>query len=337
MKTRPTSSKVTGFWRARSPSGVALAERQRLAHRQPGERAVHRPGVEVAEAEPLRERGARPCSCRPRRGRRWRRSSLRRSARGARRSRGRISPRSRRPRSRRPSRDQTLQRPRASRSGGRRATRPCPPRGRVGTPVTEKPSSCPFARPPIARSASTSGLDPVGLLEAQLAGAVDPALAARAGREQPEERQLVDEQRHLVALDRRRRQLGARAPRASPDLLGADARAAARIPTRAPIRSSTSSSPVRRGLRLTSWIVIRDSGTSVAATMNGAADEKSPGHVDRAEAGCRSRRSTLTEFGRTSRARPRPAASARCGRASARARSRSSARRRRGRRAGRPT
>ena len=34
---------------------------------------------------------------------------------------------------------------------------------------------------------------------------------------------------------------------------------------------------MRRGLRLTSWIVIRDSGTSVAATMNGAADEKSPG------------------------------------------------------------
>ena len=56
---------------------------------------------------------------------------------------------------------------------------------------------------------------------------------------------------------------------------------------------------MRRGFRLTPWIVIRDSGTSVAAAMNGAADEKSPGtstaptpdplgrvDADRASAGC---------------------------------------------------
>ena len=40
---------------------------------------------------------------------------------------------------------------------------------------------------------------------------------------------------------------------------------------------------MRRGLRLTSWIVIRDSGISVAATMNGAAEEKSPGTSTAAE------------------------------------------------------
>ena len=52
-------------------------------------------------------------------------------------------------------------------------------------------------------------LDPVGLLVAELPGPVDPALAARLRREQRKERQLVDEQRHLARMDRRRGQLGA--------------------------------------------------------------------------------------------------------------------------------
>ena len=44
-----------------------------------------------------------------------------------------------------------------------------------------------------------------------------------------------------------------------------------------PMRSRMVSRPVRRGLRLTPWMCSSDPGTSVAATMNGAAEEKSPG------------------------------------------------------------
>ena len=46
----------------------ALAQRDPLLHRKPGERAVHRPGVEVAEAEALREPArdrALSCPCGP--------------------------------------------------------------------------------------------------------------------------------------------------------------------------------------------------------------------------------------------------------------------------------
>ena len=66
MKTRPASSKVIGFWRARRADRLALGQRQTLAHREPRQGAVHRPRVEVAEAEPLRQQAgdgalAGPC------------------------------------------------------------------------------------------------------------------------------------------------------------------------------------------------------------------------------------------------------------------------------------
>ena len=96
-----------------------------------------------------------------------------------------------------------------------------PPRGRVGTPVTANPSSCRLRAGADRPQRVDRGLDPVGLLEAQLAGAVDPALAARAGGEQAEQRQLVDEERHLLGADRRRRQLG-RAHLEVADRLGAE-------------------------------------------------------------------------------------------------------------------
>ena len=61
-------------------------------------------------------------------------------------------------------------------------------------------------------------------------------------------------------------------------------------------------------------------GSSVAATMNGAAEEKSPG-MSTATSRSRSARVDATDLGRTrAPARLRPAASARCGRASAPAR-----------------
>ena len=48
------------------------------------------------------------------------------------------------------------------------------------------------------------GLDPVGLLCAQLRGAADDGRRRARARRQRDERQLVDEPRHLLGLDRRR-------------------------------------------------------------------------------------------------------------------------------------
>ena len=175
---------------------LAVAERQRLAHREPGERAVHRAGVEVAEAEPLGEPARDRALAAPpavdgddptssaRGGNRDASLSaecpVERVGRGGRRSRGRIPPRSRRPRSATPSRET---RPAtapsmAIRWSPRRLD--LPPRGRVGTPVTEKPSVVPLGAHADRPQRVDDGLDAVGLLQAQLGGAVDPALAARA-------------------------------------------------------------------------------------------------------------------------------------------------------------
>ena len=57
----------------------------------------------------------------------------------------------------------------------------------------------------------------------------------------------------------------------------APARRRLKSPTRAPIRSITVSRPVRVGLMPTPRRVSPDPCTIVAATTNGAADEKSPG------------------------------------------------------------
>ena len=55
MKHRPCASKSTGLAAASSPSRSPLSSGDAVAPREPGQRAVHRAGVEVAEAEPLRE------------------------------------------------------------------------------------------------------------------------------------------------------------------------------------------------------------------------------------------------------------------------------------------
>ena len=58
MKTRPSSSNPTGFSSRERGELAGEVERDAAAARQPRQRAVHRPGVEVAEAEPL---GEKPC------------------------------------------------------------------------------------------------------------------------------------------------------------------------------------------------------------------------------------------------------------------------------------
>ena len=66
MNTRPCSSNVTGVLARERAERRAVSERDPRSQREPGERAVHRAGVEVAEAEPLGERArdgalAGPC------------------------------------------------------------------------------------------------------------------------------------------------------------------------------------------------------------------------------------------------------------------------------------
>ena len=107
IATRPRSSERPRGWPARERRELgAVVERELALEREPGERAVHRPGVEVAEAEPLRERAGDGALAGARPGRRWRRSrgrlDAREASRAARRSRGSSLPRRQHPRSARP-------------------------------------------------------------------------------------------------------------------------------------------------------------------------------------------------------------------------------------------
>jgi biotin synthase len=64
--SNPRPDNRTGWLEGEAPERLALGQRQPLAHRQPRQGAIHRPGVEVAEAEPLRQQAgdralAGPC------------------------------------------------------------------------------------------------------------------------------------------------------------------------------------------------------------------------------------------------------------------------------------
>ena len=85
-------------------------------------------------------------------------------------------------------------------------------RWRAGTPRTRKPSGVAAMRTP-SGAAVDDGLDAVRLLRAQLLGAADDALAAGSAASEREERQLVDEQRHLPRADVGRRRAGRRTSR----------------------------------------------------------------------------------------------------------------------------
>ena len=76
-----------------------------------------------------------------------------------------------------------------------------PPRRRVGTPVTVQPSGCEWMRAPSGRRPSvTASMRSVSFTRSS-ARAGHPGLAAGVGAEERDERQLVDEIRHLVGSD----------------------------------------------------------------------------------------------------------------------------------------
>ena len=150
IQTRPPSPNVTGFAAASSPSGCTVPEREAALHREPGQRAVHRPGVEVAEAEPLGESPcdrALPCPCGAVNGDDHRlETELRRSKNPGK----LIATASASPIST-PSRETS---PATAASTAMRWSpfeRIRPPVGRVGTPLTSKPSSRARMRTPSVR------------------------------------------------------------------------------------------------------------------------------------------------------------------------------------------
>src|SRR6266540_1100676 len=150
-----------------------------------------------------------------------------------------------------------------------------PPFGRAGTPRTRKPSSVADARPPRARSElATFSIRSVSFSRSSRAPRTRlspraPA-AARAKRGSSSMRRGTSLGSISVAVssdDSTSMSPTGSRPR----------RRRLKTAMRAPMRVSTSRSPVRVGLMPTPWTVSCEPGSSVDATISGAAEEKSPG------------------------------------------------------------
>ena len=299
-RTRP------GTASASSASARTVERVSAVAQREPRQRAIHRTRVQIAEAEPLRERRRRPCSSPSRparrsprswRGRIWTApgSDLLEHVEEAGEARRRPPPRpgARRPRATRPRRPR-----RASRAGGLRCESTTPPRSRAGTPLIRNPSSVARMCPPTRRSSSTTASirsDSFTRSSPAPRTTVSPrawhAATAKIGSSSIERRAppsavtvvpTSSEDSHLdVARPARRRSsAGCRSRRARPCARG---RRAARS---------------RRGLSPTPCTVTAEPGTIAAATRNGAADEMSPGISTSGRRERLGARSTVTLDGR---------------------------------------
>ena len=160
-----------------------------------------------------------------------------------------------------------------------------PPR-RPPVPWTTKPSGGRLDLGAEAAEAVDDGLDPVGLLEAQLGGAAHHRLALGEAAEQGDERELVDGERDLGGLDGGADQRPGRDVELGDGLVGRQRRVLAargRRPAPPPIRSRMRMKPTRVQLAAMPSITIREPGTSTAAATWKAADDGSPGHVQVAQ------------------------------------------------------
>ena len=158
-----------------------------------------------------------------------------------------------------------------------------PPLGRVGTPRTRKPSSRGVMRTPRARSAVvTVSIRSVSFTRSSRAPSTLLSPRAQRGGER-EQRQLVDQPRHLLGARPRSRSARpswtSRSPTGSPPL-----RCRWKSVIRAPMRSSTSSRPVRVGLSPTSWIVSSRAGQQRRGDEERRRCGEVAGHRDRAAA-----------------------------------------------------
>ena len=150
-----------------------------------------------------------------------------------------------------------------------------PPRGRVGTPRTVKPSAVGVTRAPTDRSAvatvsmrSDSFARSSAAPRTRLVPRAIDAASAKSGSSSI----MRGTSAGAISVATSSACVTSRSATGSPDC---DRRL--KIEMRAPIRSSASSRPVRVGFTPTPWRMSSEPGRSVAATMNGAAAEKSPG------------------------------------------------------------
>ena len=195
-------------------------------------------------------------------------------SRAGRRSRGSLPPPPPHPR-RRPLRgDEARRSRRASRSGDPRGSRA---RRRRGSGTGRRGSRSRRASPGCAHRACAgprrprrSGRSPWREARRRHGERCRRARGPRAARRA----ELVDERGHVGRCDRRADERDGRMSRSPPG--SPPIRLRLKTVMFAPIRSSTTSRPVRRGFRLTPWTVRSEPASSVAATMKGAA-EKSPG------------------------------------------------------------
>ena len=96
---------------------------------------------------------------------------------------------------------------RASRDDGHHGCSTIPPRRRAGTPRSETRRASRGCGRRCAWS-SCDGFDPVGFLRAELGSAADDGLAASVTGRDREQRELVDEPRHLGGRHRRTDEIG---------------------------------------------------------------------------------------------------------------------------------
>ena len=231
IQTRPSLVEGHRLGAGKVCERVGAPEVDAALHREPGERAVHRPGVEVAEAEPLGERA--------------RHSALAGAGRPVDRNDHRLTTEFRS--SKKPGKlIATVSAPSSSDAFPRReagdgaehrdsmvAAGVDPASPKAGRDAGDRPAVLPGVDVGAAGAQAVGDrLDPVALLDAKLGGAADDALAARMRGEQRDERQLVDEPRDLGRRRPRRHRApstgsGRRRPvRAPPDAAVEDLRGA---------------------------------------------------------------------------------------------------------------
>ena len=170
-------------------------------------------------------------------------------------------------------------------------------------------------RTPSGRSASFTRLDPVRLLHAQLLGAAHDALPVRHPGGEREERQLVDERRHLVGARPRSRRARPDSHLEVGDRLAADDAAVEDARSARPSARARRGSPVRVGFTPTPWSRSSEPGEQRRRDEERRRRGEVARDVERRAAAGRSAGQTAgLAPPSAARGRPAPRASARCGR-----------------------
>jgi len=205
MKTRPALVEAHRLRLGELGEAVGLVERHAALHGEPRERPVHGAGIEVAEAQALGEQAGNRAlsgSRRPVDGNDHRVVTALSSSKNP----GKLIATASAPLTSTPSRDTT---PAIAPSMARRwspAESIVPPRGRAGDASDAEAVVARLDPDADVSERRRHGFDAIRLLDPELARAAHLARPACAGGQEREERQLVDEARHLGRSNPRRRQ-----------------------------------------------------------------------------------------------------------------------------------